>query len=322
MDGVSGSSQEHSPVLQAEVLELLQCAPGGVYVDATVGMGGHSLAIVERIQPGGFLIGIDRDSESLARARQRLAAYASSMLLVHDNYKNLPLILNNLGRTSIDGILVDLGVSSYQLLSPDRGFSFQADAPLDMRMDRTQQLTAADLVNDLPEDELADLIFEFGEERASRRIAAAIAAARSSNPIRSCSQLAEIVSRALRVRGFQHTHPATRTFQALRIAVNRELEGLEEFLRSAVPFLPPGARLAVIAFHSLEDRIVKRVFRSLAGQCTCDRPAGLCTCPREAVVRLATGRAVRPGDAEMASNPRSRSARLRGVIKLPANIGE
>jgi 16S rRNA (cytosine1402-N4)-methyltransferase len=304
---------EHVPVLLQEVLGLLQCQAGGVYVDATIGLGGHAQAMLEQIRPGGMLIGLDRDKESLEKARVRLQPFSNSLRLLHENFKNLPLVLNNLAVGPLDGILVDLGISSYQILTPERGFSFQSDSLLDMRMDRTQRLTAADLVNGLPEDQLADVIYQFGEERLSRRIAAAIAAARERGPITRCSQLAEIVSRAVRVRGFLSIHPATRTFQALRIAVNQELEALEEFFFEAVTFLKPGGRIAVISFHSLEDRIVKRGFRRLAGQCVCDRPRELCKCSRQALVQVLTHRAIKPGAAELEANPRARSARLRGV---------
>ena len=213
-----------------EVLDLLQCKPGGVYVDATVGLGGHSQAILERIQPGGLLIGIDRDKESLDKAQARLKPFADSMRLFHDNYKNLPLILNNLATKPVDGILLDLGVSSYQLLSPERGFSFQSDVMLDMRMDRTQQWTAADLVNNLSEAELADVIYRYGEERLSRRIAAAIVQERAKRPSRAARSWHRSSAAHSEFEGIRAIHPATRTFQALRIAVNEELEGLEEFL--------------------------------------------------------------------------------------------
>lgn len=315
-DYMGTADPEHIPVMPKEVLDLLRCKPGGTYVDATVGLGGHAEAILQKIQPGGQLIGIDRDKETLEKAQMRLKPFASSLRLLHDNYKNLPLILNNLAGQPVDGILADLGVSSYQLLSPERGFSFQSDVMLDMRMDRTQQWTAADLVNRLSESELADIIYRYGEERLSRRIAAAIVQERRKAPITRCSQLAEIISRVLRVRGHQPIHPATRTFQALRIAVNEELEGLEEFLSEAFGFLKPGGRMVVIAFHSLEDRIVKRAFRRLAGQCVCDAPPELCTCPRQQMANLLTPRPMVPGPEELAANSRARSARLRSLERL------
>ena len=309
----NGIAPEHLPVMREAVLELLQCGPGGVFVDATLGLGGHAWAILEKIQPGGMLIGLDRDEESLEKARLHLQPYSDGTRLLHENFKNLPLVLNNLGIRPIDGILVDLGVSSYQLLLPERGFSFQSEDLLDMRMDRTQRLTAADLVNDLPEEQLADLIYRYGEERFSRRIAAAIAAAREGARITRCSHLAEIVSRAVRSRGARRVHPATRTFQALRIAVNQELEGLEAFFSNILSFLKPGGRLVVISFHSLEDRIVKRSFRMLSGNCVCERPPALCTCPLQERARVITSRPLTPSDAELATNPRARSAKLRAL---------
>jgi 16S rRNA (cytosine1402-N4)-methyltransferase len=311
-----GPELEHIPVMVKESLDLLRCKSGGVYVDATVGMGGHSQAMLEKIQPGGSLIGLDRDKESLEIAQARLKPFADSCRLIHDNFKNLPLILNNLGANSVDGILVDLGVSSYQLLSPERGFSFQSDVMLDMRMDRSQQWTAADLVNNMHESELADLIYAYGEERFSRRIAAAIVQERQKGPITRCSQLAAVISRAFKIRGHQMIHPATRTFQALRIAVNEELEGLDKFFTEAFGFLKPGGRIAAIAFHSLEDRIVKRAFRKLAGQCICDSPPELCTCPREAVACIVTSRPITPGPEELEANMRARSARLRVLERI------
>jgi 16S rRNA (cytosine1402-N4)-methyltransferase len=306
---------EHTPVMQKEVIDFLACKPGGIYIDATVGLGGHSQDILEKIQPGGLLIGIDRDKETLEKAQARLKSISGEFRLFHDNFKNLPLILNNLVAKPVDGILLDLGVSSFQLLTPERGFSFQSDAMLDMRMDRTQRRTAADLVNTLPENELANTLYRYGEERLSRRIAAAIVQERGRAPIVRCNQLAEIVSRVLKVRGYPNIHPATRTFQALRIAVNEELEGLEEFLTEAFEFLKPGGRMVVIAFHSLEDRIVKKAFRRLAGQCVCDAPPALCKCPRQILASLLTPRPMTPGPKELTSNPRSRSARLRSLEK-------
>ena len=313
LHGPDSGIPEHAPVLLRETIELLGCRPGRRYVDATVGLGGHAEAILERIQPGGVLLGLDRDEEALAIARRRLARYAASVRLLHENFKNLPLVLNNTGLRPVDGILADLGVSSFQLLSPERGFSFQADSMLDMRMDKSQRLTAADLLNSLNEDQLGDILRRYGEERYARRIARTIVAKRRKGAITRCLQLADLIRQSVPVRGAPAIHPATRTFQALRIAVNQELEGLEDFLIEAVTFLEPGGRLVVIAFHSLEDRIVKQAFRRLAGQCVCGRPVELCLCPRRRDVRLVTARAVKPGNEELSQNPRSRSARLRCV---------
>jgi 16S rRNA (cytosine1402-N4)-methyltransferase len=316
MDPPENPQVEHTPVMLKEALASLRCAPGGIYVDATIGLGNHALAILERSRPGGFLVGIDRDKESLEKASKRLEPFAGRFRLFHDNFKNLALILNNLGTAPVDGILLDLGVSSYQLVSPERGFSFQTEAMLDMRMDRSQQWTAADLVNSMSERELADILYRYGEERLSRRIAAAIVQERAKAPITRCSQLAGIVSRVLKVHVHRGIHPATRTFQALRIAVNQELDGLEEFLVEACGFLKPGGRMVVISFHSLEDRIVKRAFRRLAGQCVCDAPPELCKCPRQATARLVNSRPMTPAAEELAANPRARSARLRALERI------
>lgn len=307
---------EHHPVMLDDVLDFLRCKPGGVYVDATLGLGGHARALLERIRPGGMLIGVDRDKESLELARQRLRELSDNLRLIHDNFKNLPLILNNLGTPPLDGILFDLGVSSYQLLVADRGFSLHGNGMLDMRMDRTQRQTASDLVNDLPEEQLADLIHRYGEERFARRIAEAIVHARAQRRITRCSELAQIARRARKSRGRERIHPATQTFQALRIAVNQELEGLDELLTEALHFLRPGGRLVVISFHSLEDRVVKQAFRRLAGQCVCARPPELCVCPRQVLASILTPRPKSPRRAEVDSNPRSRSARLRSVERI------
>jgi len=306
----------HVPVMLKETLDLLRCRPGGVYIDGTVGLAGHARAILERIQPGGRLIGIDRDGEALEKAAVRLQDFRESVRLIHDNYKNLPQILNDPEIGPVDGILLDLGVSSFQLLTPERGFSFQSDDLLDMRMDRRQSLTAADIVNRLPERELADVLYLFGGERFSRRIAAAIVNERERAPITRCSQLADIIGKIIHVRGHQRIHPATRSFLALRVATNEELEGLEELLEAAFSFLKTGGRLVVIAFHSLEDRIVKRTFRRLAGQCVCDVRPELCRCPRKVLGTLVTSRPLTPGEEELEVNPRARSARLRALERI------
>jgi 16S rRNA (cytosine1402-N4)-methyltransferase len=315
-DYLGSADVEHIPVMKNEALDFLHCQPGGSYVDATIGLGGHARGILERILPGGLLLGIDRDKESLEIVKDRLKQFPGACKLLHDNFKNLPLILNNLAAGLVDGILLDLGVSSYQLLSPERGFSFQSDVLLDMRMDRTQKGTAADLINNMPEAELAGIIYRYGEERLSRRIAAAIVQERRKAPITRCVQLTEIIGRIFRGRSRHGIHPATRTFQALRIAVNEELEGLEKFFPEAIGFLKPGGRIVVISFHSLEDRIVKRAFRRLSGQCVCEAPADLCVCPRQVRAHILTHRPVTPSPDELSLNPRARSARLRALERV------
>jgi 16S rRNA (cytosine1402-N4)-methyltransferase len=284
----------HEPVMLAETVEMLAPARGGLFVDCTVGLGGHSRALLDA--GATQLIGLDRDADALAIARERLAPWAERLELVHADYRDLPRVLDDRGIAAVDGALADFGVSSMQLDSA-RGFTFRRDEPLDMRMDRSQGPTVADLLRDVDEQDLADVIFQHGEERFSRRIARAIVTARTSTPIVTTGQLAEIVRRAVPRRGYQRIDPATRTFQALRIWVNRELEGIDAFLAEAVRRLRAGARLAVITFHSLEDRIVKHTFRALAHG--------------EAALRILTKRPLVPSEAEVERNPRARSAKLR-----------
>jgi len=289
----------HEPVLLAEAMELLAVRPGGLYVDGTAGLGGHAQAILERCAPDGRLIAVDRDAETLAEAARRLAPFGDRVRFVHADYREIPRLL---GTEEPDGVLLDLGVSSAQLDDAARGFSFQAEGPLDMRMDRSQGTTAADAVNRLDEEELASVIYRFGEERRSRRIARAIVETRRRSPLATTTDLAAIVRRSSRTSGRPGLDPATRTFQALRIYVNRELEELGAALGAIARRLAPGGRFAVIAFHSLEDREVKQCFRGLATE----------------GFRLLTKKPLRPGDDETRRNPRSRSARLRGVERRPS----
>lgn len=307
----------HVPCMPAEVAAFLACRPGGTYVDGTLGGAGHARAICRAIQPGGRLIGIDQDPEALRHAGEVLAPWGPAVSLVHDNFRRLPSILAQQGITRVDGILVDLGLSTYQLEGSGRGFSFQRDEPLDMRMDPRSTATAADLVNGLPEAELARLFREYGEERRARGIARRIAARRREQPITRTAELARLAA-AGAGPGARHgrIHPATRVFMALRIAVNQELESLEAFLPAAVEALAPAGRLCVLAFHSLEDRIVKRTFRRLAGACQCPPDAPRCTCGRVARVRVLTPRVVKPSEEEVAANPLCRSCRLRAVERL------
>ena len=290
----------HEPVLLDEVVALLAPERGGLFVDCTVGLGGHSAALLER--GATRLIGFDRDLKALAHAGSRLSAFGDRVELVHSDYREIDSVLQARGIAGVDGILADLGVSSMQLDEEGRGFSFRRDEPLDMRMDRSQGPTVADLLVDVDETDLANVIFQYGEERHSRRVARAIVRARSSAPITTTGALAEIVRRAVPTRGYQRIDPATRTFQALRIWVNRELEGLDTFLGAAARALLGGARLAVITFHSLEDRIVKHTFRALAA-------AG-------DAWHVLTRKPVVPGDEELARNPRARSAKLRAIERL------
>ena len=318
----SPPSARHAPVLLAEVLEALEPTRGGLFVDCTLGMGGHSEAILEA-SPTARVLGIDRDAESLSLASARLARFGDRFGAVHTDYREIARVLGErAGGEAPNGVLADLGISSYQLDEAERGFAFSADAPLDMRMDRSTGETAGDLVNGLEEKELADLIYEYGEERLSRRIARAIRAARERSPIETTRQLAEIVARASGVpRHKQRIHPATRTFQALRIAVNRELDELDRFLGDAAEALAEGGRLAVISFHSLEDRVVKQTFKALSGQCSCPPGLPVCRCGAKQVVRVLTRRPVVPSEVEVGTNPRARSAKLRVAERVESVVG-
>ncbi len=304
---------KHVPVLLEESLDYLFPRPGGIYVDSTVGLGGHSKSILERLQGKGKLIGLDRDLEALRRARERLKQQYQNFEFLHANFKKLPHLLSQLEIEYLDGCLVDLGVSSFQLDSPQRGFGFGREGPLDMRMDPEQKISAATLVNELPESKLAEIFWRYGEEKEAKKVAAALIRARKKGEIRTTTQLAELIKAAKRGRSGPRLHPATKVFQALRIEVNQELSGLEQFFISVIDLLAPQGRLVVIAFQSLEDRIVKRTFRREAGRCICFRPAELCLCPRLEKVHLLTRKPRTPSEEELRSNPRARSAKLRAV---------
>jgi len=293
----------HTPVLLEEVIELLRCGPGGIFIDATVGEGGHAAAILERTGPAGLLVGIDQDPEAIRAAAEKLAPFGTRVKLYEASFRRLgELVTEYAGK--VDGVLFDLGVSSRQLDQVERGFTYKEDAPLDMRMSPALRRTAADLVNDLPERELANIIYRYGEERWGSRIARFIVEARRRRPITSTAELVEIIKAAIPA-GARRTgpHPAKRTFQALRIAVNDELGALKEGLGQAVTVLRPGGRLAVISFHSLEDRLVKETFRELG-----EKGSG--------ILRTVTKKPVLPRAEEIAANPRARSAKLRVVEKV------
>ncbi len=310
----------HRPVLLRETIELLAAERGGLFVDCTVGLGGHSEAILQASSKAEVL-GFDRDGEALESARMRLAQFGSRFRAVHSDFRDLTRVLATAKVKQVRGILADLGVSSLQLDTPSRGFSFRHDAPLDMRMDVSSgDETAAELLGRLSEGEIARIIFEYGEERRARRIARRIVEKRDGNePIQTTRDLAELVART--VAGKQRRiHPATRTFQALRIAVNHELENLDRFVADAVDHLEPDGRLAVISFHSLEDRIIKRTLGKLSGRCQCPPRLPQCTCGARKAVEILTRRPVTPDEKEVAGNPRARGAKLRAVRKLTIPI--
>jgi 16S rRNA (cytosine1402-N4)-methyltransferase len=302
---------QHQPVLYHEIIHALRPINKGFYVDGTLGAGGHARGILEACAPDGRLLGLDVDPQALALARETLAPYGERARLMQASYDSLTERLSKIGWDGVDGILLDLGLSSMQLDTPERGFSFQQDAPLDMRFDPASPTTAADLVNNLPQDELADLIYRYGEERASRRIAQAILKAR---PLQTTRQLATVIEAVIPRKG--HIHPATQTFQALRIAVNQELERVENVLPQAVAALKSGGRLAIISFHSLEDRIVKEYFRSESKDLVKPPYERIYETEKKATLKEINRKVITPGEAEIAANPRARSAKLRIAEKL------
>lgn len=304
----------HIPVMVREVLEALDVRPGGRYVDCTVGEGGHAEAILEASSPGGRVLGIDLDPDALEVARERLYPFGDAVQLVEGNYEEIVRICREQEFEPVDGVLLDLGLSSLQLEQGKRGFSFSREGPLDMRFSPREGLTAADIVNGYREEELADVLWRLGEERQARRIARWIIQQR---PILTTTQLARVVEQAVGKRGRSVIHPATRTFQALRIAVNQELAHLAAALTETHGLLDhSGATMAVIAYHSLEDRLVKDFFRRESRDCICPPGTPICTCGHRATLRLVNRKPLRPSDFEVAINPRSRSARLRAAERL------
>ncbi|MBD0370649.1 MAG: 16S rRNA (cytosine(1402)-N(4))-methyltransferase RsmH [Pyrinomonadaceae bacterium] len=312
-----GTGAPHRPVLLQETIGLLQPEQGGLFVDGTLGLGGHSEAILEASTDASVL-GLDRDREALRWATKRLARFGERFRAVHSDFRDIRSVLEEGGIERVRGVLVDLGVSSLQFDSEERGFSFRHDAPLDMRMNAEgDEETAAELLLHLPEEEIARIIYEYGEERHSRRIARWIVERRErGEPVKTTKELAELVARAVKARKSERIHPATRAFQALRIAVNRELEGLDEFIETAIDLLEEGGRFCAISFHSLEDRIVKRTLKRLSGYCECDRDAPVCTCGARRAVEILTRRPITPGEREVEENPRARSAKLRAARRL------
>lgn len=303
-------------VLREAAVELLVCSPDKVVVDGTVGGGGHAELILQRIGPTGRLIGIDWDQKAIELARERLRA-APNLTLVRENFRNLATILGSMGLAGIDSLLLDLGLSSFQLEEANRGFSFRAEGPLDMRMSERMQTTAADIINTYSEKEIADTLRRFGEEPNARRIAKAVVRQRSKAPIRTTSELADVVRRCVSKKTRRlKIDPATRAFQALRIKVNSELENLQKVLDDGISLLRPKGRICVISFHSLEDRIVKRTFVRAARGCVCPPELPQCVCGRKPSLRILTPKPIVPSKEEVAQNPRSRSAKLRAAEKV------
>jgi 16S rRNA (cytosine1402-N4)-methyltransferase len=313
---LGGIGAPHRPVLLEETLKFLAPERGGLFVDCTVGLGGHSEAILKASRETRVL-GIDRDPSALAYTRNRLAPFGDRFKAVHANFNNIASVLAGAGETDPAGVLADLGVSSLQFDSPERGFSFRFDAQLDMRMDPTTGPTAADLLAELPEEPIATIIIEFGEERHSRRSAKRIVEKREQGQsVTTTKELADLVLKAIGGGKWKQIHPATRTFQALRIAVNKELDGLAQFVETGIDLLEPDGRLVVISFHSLEDRIIKQELRRLSGHCQCPPRLPVCSCGARKAVEILTRRPVTSGPAEIDENPRARSAKLRACRKL------
>lgn len=310
-------SSFHEPVMLSETVDSLGCRPGGVYFDGTLGGGGHAYEILARTAPDGVLVGVDRDIDALSESRRRLETFSDRILLVKGNFADIKNILSGLGIEKVRGILLDLGVSSHQFDTPGRGFGFSLNAPLDMRMDQEGGLTAFDIVNSFPEEKLKKIIKDYGEEMMPGRIVRAISERRKLSPIRTTGELAAIVAGALpgHLKN-KRIHPATKTFQALRIAVNDELANLHEAIENGIDMLEQGGRFSVISFHSLEDRMVKNLFRSWEKGCICPPGFPVCTCNRKSKLKVPVKRAVMPRDTEIASNPRARSARLRTAIRI------
>jgi 16S rRNA (cytosine1402-N4)-methyltransferase len=310
--GNPGGPLPHQPVLYHEVLDALTPVSDGFYLDGTIGAGGHAEGILKASAPQGSLLGLDLDPQALAIARRRLRPFQDRTVIQKASYIQAPVILKEIGWKTLDGILLDLGVSSMQIDSPGRGFSFMDEGPLDMRFNPESRLSAEALVNNLNQEELADIIWKFGEERYSRRIARAIV---ESRPIHTTVELADLIKKA--VPGYtSHIHPATRTFQALRIATNKELETLSSALPDLVKCLTPGGRIAVISFHSLEDRIVKRLFRRESKDCICPPKQPICTCDHVATLKVLTKKPIQAAEQEIQENPRSSSAKLRIAEKI------
>lgn len=312
----------HTPIMVSDVLDLLEPARGGIFVDGTLGGGGHAEAVLEALGENGKLYGIDRDDDALRAASARLARFGDRFTPIKGNFFDMKELLFDRGVTAVDGILLDLGVSSYQLDAAQRGFSYKQEAPLDMRMDQSAPLSARTVVNEWPEEELKRIFWEYGEEKFSGRIARRIAERRQEKPIETTTELAELIKGAIPAK-FKNEpqHPARRCFQAIRIAVNGELDGLNDAIRSAHDLLKPGGRLAIITFHSLEDRIVKNAFRTLENPCTCPKSAPVCICGKKPSAVVLTRHPIVASEREQKENSRSTSAKLRAIVRIDPATG-
>lgn len=307
---------EHRPVLLDETINALAILSDGIYVDGTMGGGGHSFEIAARLK-NGLLIGIDQDTAAIAAAGERLSIYGSRVKIVNDNFRNIASVLKGLSVDCVNGILLDIGVSSYQLDTPERGFSYNYDAPLDMRMSQKGEKTAYHVVNGYDEGRIASVLYEYGEERFSRRIAAAIVRRREKQPINTTFELVEIIKEAIPAAARREgPHPAKRSFQAIRIEVNDELGALSEAVTQCIEVLAPGGRLCIITFHSLEDRLVKKAFAGMAQGCTCPKEFPVCVCTSRPTIKIIAKKGISPSEKELAENPRARSARLRVAQKI------
>lgn len=319
LQAVSGAeaSHRHIPVMKDEILALLRPHAGVRFLDGTLGGGGHAAAFLDASVPDGVLLGLDQDADALTVATQRLAPYEGRCICVQENFSQASAVLQRLEWDGVDGVLLDLGFSSLQVEESERGFSFLRSGPLDMRMDRRQEVSAADIVNTASQDELKRIFREFGEEPAAGRLARMVVRARSVSPIRTTTDLVRIIEQVIPRSFRSHLHPATRVFQALRIAVNKELEHLSLFLRDGYRLLRPRGRMAILSYHSLEDRLVKEAFRRWAATCVCPPQLQVCACHWTPQVRILTAKPLSPSPEEVAMNPRARSARLRVVERLP-----
>ena len=312
----------HVPIMVSEVLELLAPERGGIFVDGTLGGGGHAEAVLRALPGSGRLFGIDRDDDALNEAGAKLARFGDRFCAIKGNFFDMKALLAARGVTAVDGILLDLGVSSHQLDDAERGFSYKAEAPLDMRMDRSAPLTAKTVVNEWTERELVRIFFEYGEEKFSKPIARRIVEKRQIRPIETTTELAELIKGAIPAK-FRNEpqHPARRCFQAIRIAVNGELDGLSDAIRAAHDLLRPGGRLAVLTFHSLEDRIVKNVFRTFENPCTCPKSAPVCICGKKPTAKVLTRHPLVASEQEQTENPRATSAKLRAIVRMDPETG-